>query len=1173
MELIEKNTTLLFDSIIESNYSGVEESLIQIINFLERRMKNTGLNLEIISIPRMVKIFMSLNSLLTSPFETRTIEKNIISKKTTFKEGMEKTTFGEIFTTCIKVEDWHKRTLKNILYTCDFHEESLFCHLIMSSVASVCNLLMQVPQITDQYAKFIAGLSLLHDIGKPATIDTSVLTLGDKTKRVTKFPSHGLVGGLILQKSYSDSFGFTLDEWDDLCRCVTIHMCGYHCTDFTNPVTLSKWFRLSLEKSSVKNALYWLSIGDNFGTIRSDELSKDNELFSSRKEFASFVGIDLSYGTGKDLSFEPIHESHSLDENKIFTKLQTSGLVIVVFGSPSAGKTKVVDYLTNYFKEKNINHIYVSRNKIMIDMCSPFLDLDSDELLEVDLKSDVRKSSVISECNKYAQVNNLNKEIDEQIKMQISNAIAFNQVCIVESSTTNRKIFNSYFTDDILNCEILQIYVERNTPHTKSDGDRQGITLEEQIELSGECSIINPLAKMDNSNLSSLACSTENSNMKRDFTNRSQCTLSTSVVWNNMSMDSKLSKELMIENSFGLSHVHQLLEKLCPGLKKGIVEYIDTNSMNVVQYVNYIYGLCECESSLEICAQFKLKFDALCRRFAVQQFVVSIPYVFKNTPYKNRIFSIKYRDGINKLWRSTWARQCRGVYFYVCDDFTCIPIKYQLQRGAELMSGMLVSANIASTQDISDAKKLTCLSDSQQRTCKILLANENDGVIDAHLTEKIDGSLLTITFYYGEIAILIKKIIQEYGDDFSKMILTGFEKFGLVGVVSTQGTFMMGDDMQDYFVTSILESEIIGLSRSFLIEETKIKNVTQIFEQYGEFWFEEMVRILKKLPNYNTDTGKDSITNISLCWESVCALRETLTGNLHTELAISYLKSMCLFLGASWCTNEHVFNIPHTMLNLKEKYEPRFWKTKSAEEVNNLMLGLEDIVYGKLTEVDFFSKFPPSNEEWNMDDPLHPEGYVCYTKEGIFSEGTFYEGKNIPIVDYNKLKLAAYYVGHKFHDNSIGELYQLSKTAKDIFPMAKKVGDFCSSVKHNFYKIAQKISKEFDSGLDFSSKLDPKASKTYSLASREVKIKMIVNGKNELFDEWIRNLVAEHYPLINTTKFDSQQVKSFLKKMCMDLKPWCNYEIEYCKEFQEIIDNPINFSGITSVFLMIMNQL
>ena len=93
MELIEKNTTLLFDSIIESNYSGVEESLIQIINFLERRMKNTGLNLEIISIPRMVKIFMSLNSLLTSPFETRTIEKNIISKKTTFKEGMEKTTF------------------------------------------------------------------------------------------------------------------------------------------------------------------------------------------------------------------------------------------------------------------------------------------------------------------------------------------------------------------------------------------------------------------------------------------------------------------------------------------------------------------------------------------------------------------------------------------------------------------------------------------------------------------------------------------------------------------------------------------------------------------------------------------------------------------------------------------------------------------------------------------------------------------------------------------------------------------------------------------------------------------------------------------------------------------------------------------------------------------------
>ena len=382
--------------------------------------------------------------------------------------------------------------------------------------------------------------------------------------------------------------------------------------------------------------------------------------------------------------------------------------------------------------------------------------------------------------------------------------------------------------------------------------------------------------------------------------------------------------------------------------------------MDITEYVNYMYGLYETDPDLPLDTQYKLKFDALFRRFAVQQFVVSIPLQLRGTKYESRIFSIKYRDGINKLWRPVWARQCRGIFFYVQDDFTCIPIKYQLQRGAELMTGMLVSANIASTQDISDAKKIACLSDSQQRTCKILLAGENDGLIDAYLTEKVDGSLLTITFYYGGLAELMKSIVTKYGDDFSKMIFNGFEKFGLVGVVSTQGTLMMGNDMQDYFVTSNLESTIVGLNRDYLIEKAKTNTPDQLFESYGEPWFREMNRVLNSLPSV------DSASTISICWESVCANRLTAWNNLHTELAISYSSSMCLFLGASWSGYPWVLNVPHTMLEIESISEPRFWITSTSTQVDGLMRGLEDVVYGRISGKEFLTKFPPSNKTWDV---------------------------------------------------------------------------------------------------------------------------------------------------------------------------------------------------------------
>jgi len=227
------------------------------------------------------------------------------------------------------------------------------------------------------------------------------------------------------------------------------------------------------------------------------------------------------------------------------------------------------------------------------------------------------------------------------------------------------------------------------------------------------------------------------------------------------------------------------------------------------------------------------------------------------------------------------------------------------------------------------------------------------------------------------------------------------------------------------------------------------------------------------------------------------------------------------------------------------------------------MRGLEDVVYGRISSEEFLTKFTPSNKTWNIALQLHPEGYVCYTKEGTF--------KDLPIVDYNKLKLAAYYIGHKFHDESVKELYELSKTASHIFPMAKAVGDFYSEIESKFYAIGQKLSYGLGFDNPFASKLEGKAAKSYSSATPEIQAKMIINANIDSFNTWILDLVSEYYPTITTTDLDTDVIKSGLRRMCMDLKPWINYGI-VPDEFKEIIANPIGFSGIGSIFLMLMHQ-
>lgn len=1124
-QMLERSASAIFEAIIGQNVDSIELAVAQMCHIL-MHMKPNSLFVTIPPVEQISKVLSQLYPLFTSPFYSRVVKKTVVSKMVcSYDESMEKTTFETIFRNMICAENWHNTTAKGTAFTCDFHVESLFCHSLMACVSALWYSINEGSSSFHDLLK-VATVALLHDIGKPASRTTGKIMQGDKNLNVTKFAAHGLIGGVILQRSFSPLFGFSTDEWDDICRAVTVHMCGYHESDHTSPTVQPKWTRLALERPNVKKLLCPLSIGDNGGKVESSPaLDFFQKVLDSRKVFSEFLSV-------------------CMDDGNVFKKLGTSGLVITIMGTSAAGKTTLAKSIIKLFEEQDIEAEYVSRDQEMLNIVCPIVECENNG-----------SGETYAKCHQYVEVHpEIKKEIDEQMKTMIDNAIAFGNVCIIDTvMATYKKAFNTILPSSVLSCDVFQIYVDRNTVHTEADANRLGIDLEKQIRMSGECSIENPFAKIDSANLSSLGSVMEGWSAQRNPLNRSQATLTASVVWGP-------------DACFGWTNVEHILRILSTGISKGTTTFVDTSSMDLVEYVNYLYSMYEVDETIDYQTILRLKVDALRRRFAVQHFAVTTPSQFRGTDVENRFFLVKYRDGINRLWRPTWARKCRSVCFYVKDDGTCVPIKYQLKRGAELFTDMLAQAKIASTQDISDASKLNCLADSQQRTCKILLAGENDGNIDATITEKVDGSLLTVTEYYGDQADIMISCVTAYGDDLAKTIMEMFFVHGKMVVVSTQGTIMIGNDMQDYFVTSVLEST--GIDRAKLIELAPTHSPAQIFKMFGSKWVENVVALFSGI----TMCPDVPYNNMSLCFESVCKDRITAWGTLHTELAVSYDESMCLFLGASWTGNDYVVNVPHTLLPLLIAFdEPRFWRVRHASEVDSLMQNLQNVVYGTMTTSEFLKAHPPANLGYDVSRPLHPEGFVIYTVEGTVV--------GLPDVDYNKLKLAAYYIGHKFHDRNIRDLYNLSKTASHIFPLARTVGTFFGSVSESLLA----FSKALHSALSDSSEtnplvlsLDAKAKTSYMKASPDVRAKMIINARStgpSAFDTMAYGIILLHYPLLRTTTHSLESVYSGLKRLVMDLCPWLNYNGDSVPEhFVELMSNPIVSSGISNLFLYIMEQ-
>ena len=724
----------------------------------------------------------------------------------------------------IKSKHWHcneSNTKKS------HHSESLYDHSINTGKAAFYNAESLGLSEDECIKMYITGL--FHDIGKPGTYTEGTTFIG--------FKGHGPVGASVLISLWSNELEKELkiskNDWDDICTCTSVHMCGYFLTQSTE----YHKFYFSILSPKVKKMLSILRTADQISLVPHEAnvisiQEIEDKLKESQNSFNQSIKINDNIDDNDIINF--------LNKNKL-----DKGLIFYINGSSASGKTT---YALNFIKklilfgvkESQIGNI--SRDLYIVNH---YLKMQSlNKITDKEITPEIYKKAYSHyESNKKENFKIINLEISNDISKIIVNG----GIVVIHSLITMFPSINSIIPDIAINTPKFSIWINRNELICSADADeRLGLSIQEQINLHGDRDMFNPLSSKNLNwyNLISICEFSDNEIGKHLDKSRSHLTLSTGWYNNDYNINYLLENVII-----KIYNYNQSISRI-PSLE----EVHDMNDIKLLEYLGSI--------------------DKIKEFFNLHHYKVNII---------NNIIGIKYIDGINKIWKPLWARKMRGKYYYVNPTTSkVIVIKDSLIRGMEILPKKYEKYGITTTQDTSNTDDNSNF-DSIQQELISLFKGDNLLTRETFITLKVDGSLIVVNIYpvKSEQYTILNSIIETNADDFTKTlaIYCKENKLPLI-TISTNGTLFIGNLMQDYFLTSIqnlVSFEVKSLSDWIII----IPTFTKIFMEY----YKNLTRLLK---NNNP---------VSICFESICKNRTTFLGNVHNELAVNYDNNNLILLG------------------------------------------------------------------------------------------------------------------------------------------------------------------------------------------------------------------------------------------------------------------------------------
>lgn len=840
------------------------------------------------------------------------------------------------------------------------------------------------------------------------------------------YPYHGEFGAIILSRIYSTSFEsyISKESWEMICRLLTVHMCSYHMTTFTSEWEQSRLNSTRVESTETKNYLMALSFGDVFAAI--SPLNSYSDFIDTRENY--FAEISKPYQCNKDRT------------------------LITIDGLSNSGKSTVADMLMAWFAEKNLTVGYVARDCVMTDLVYTLQNKTP--------KNTRLTSEDYAECYAYYKSHGLGKVVNKNMSSKIRDSIVSNLITIVDTQMTMFKQQSQIIPTNVDRCLVISIDVSRNA-QTRDD-QKNGVSIGEQLKLSGISNFFAPfdVSSMDVYRLQSKYCS-----------NTQDLTM--------IGVDHKFqicsNSEFDGANSIGLKTFQELFTQILTEINPtNSTTGLSIDSMTLIELVNYVYNTNGKD------------YTKLLEFFRTKAYQISTPPEFRDTPYAERIVHIKYLDH-NNIWNTKWARDTRGTAFYLTDSGSWIPVKYLMQRGAEMLTGMQIGRGITDTENISLGSDSRCLHLSvEQQSLIIKLATS--GNVDLKASFKKDGSLHAFTLYSGEFAKVLRMIIETKSDEFTNTVMRIWDDISgstdNVFVFQSQGTMILGNFMQDYATTAL-----------FPTAEPELTQVQKV-QQYGP----ELFRRLNAM--FSSMEGEHNI----IIAETICAnRRESCSGKIHNELAVNYKESGFTILSRTSIIGDHYVVQPHyefsDSIHSNGFTEPAYWDVTTVELMDNLIRGVDSYIFGKMTMDEFYSQYPPSNK-FSYDKVIDVEGFVVYDLDNGNS--------------YGKVKTDSYYKAHKLRDSNVPFLCELAQVAGHLFPLAFKVNSIYSSLPTKLAVINQKLIELVTSDLMINA-LNPKARASYVTKDKATQFKIVINIAKQVFTENAIPIFIEQFGEIQLT--------------------------------------------------------